>query len=179
MDEERGYAVLCDKFDSRLGVFRFGPQGSSKRSSYASIIYIAIIGAILLPWLWIKHRYGLINDEIDLKNLNPAYLWNHINRLGTTFYELQKQLFGPKKWILLWPVTIAAGILNYKKIFTGPQKYISISLILAFCGYVTFYMISYLDIGFFASKTWGRFLLHFLPLVVLWLAYMLKEDIKL
>lgn len=154
-------------------------KGSSKRSSYAALLYMAIIGIMLSPWIWIKNKYGLVNDEIDLKNLNPVYLWSHINRLGPTFYELQKQLFGPKKWILLWPVAIAAAIVNFKKIFSGVQKYISIYLLLAFCGYITFYMISYVDVVFFASKTWGRFMLHFLPLVLLWLAYMYKEDIKL
>ncbi|MCX5677914.1 MAG: glycosyltransferase family 39 protein [Candidatus Omnitrophica bacterium] len=152
---------------------------TSVKTIYAPILYLAVIGIILAPWIWIKARFGIVNDEINLLNLNPVYLLKQLPKLGPIFYELQKQLFGPKKWILLWPIAIFAAIFNYRKIFTGAQKYISISLILAFCGYVVFYMISYVDVVFFASKTWGRFLLHFLPLLVLWLAYMLKEDIKL
>lgn len=149
------------------------------RTVVAPIIYIAIIGLITAPWLYIKHKYGIVNDEINLANCNPVYLMKQLPKLGPIFYELQKQLFGPKKWILLWPVVIAVIALKWKKLFTGVQKYITISLLLAFCGYILFYMISYVDVVFFASKTWSRFLLHFIPLVVLWLAYILKEDIKI
>jgi hypothetical protein len=51
-------------------------------------------------------------------------------------------------------------------------------ILLALGGYVVFYMISYVDVAFFASKTWARFLLDFLPLAVYLLAVVLKEDIK-
>lgn len=154
-------------------------KGASRKTIYAPILYIAVIGTILAPWIWIKHKFGIVNDEINLLNLNPAYLLKQIHKLGPVFYELQKQLFGPKKWNILWPAAIFVAIFNYRKMFSGIQRYISISLVLAFCGYLLFYMISYVDVVFFASKTWSRFLLHFLPLLVLWLAYMLKEDIKL
>jgi hypothetical protein len=154
-------------------------QGASRKTVYAPILYIAIIGAVLAPWMWIKYKFGIVNEEISLHNLNPVYLSKQLYKIWPIFYELQKQLFGPKKWILLWPVVIAAAIFNYKKIFSGVNRYISISIMLAFCGYVLFYMISCVDVVFFTSKTWGRFLLHFLPLLVLWLAYISKEDIKL
>lgn len=153
-------------------------KGASAKAAYGPILYLTVIGIILAPWIWIKAKFGIVNDEIDILNLNPVYLFKQLHKLGPVFYELQKQLFGPKKWLLLWPIAIFAAMFNYRKIFSGIQKYISISLILAFCGYLVFYMISYVDVVFFASKTWGRFLLHFLPLLVLWLAYMLKEDIK-
>lgn len=154
-------------------------KGASRKSVYASVLYMGIIALIVAPWIWIKHTYGIVNDEINLANLNPVYLVKQLPKLGPIFYELQKQLFGPKKWNILWIVVIAVSIFNFRKLFSGVQKYVSISLVLAFCGYIIFYMISYVDVVFFASKTWSRFLLHFLPLVVLWLAYILKEDIKL
>ncbi len=149
------------------------------KTLFAPIAYIVIVGLLLLPWIWIKHKFGIANDEINLANLNPVYLFNQIHKLVPIFYELQKQLFGPKKWILLWPVVIFAAALNYRKLFKGIRGYISVSIILAFLGYILFYMISYVDVVFFASKTWARFLLHFLPLLVLWLAYILKEDVKI
>lgn len=145
----------------------------------APVLYVFIIALILAPWIWIKQRFGIVNDEISLLNLNPVYLFKQLHKLGPILYEFQKQLFGPKKWILLWPIAIYAAIFHYRKIFAPEVRYISISLILAFCGYVLFYMVSYVDVVFFTSKTWGRFMLHFLPLVVLWLAHILREDIKI
>lgn len=162
-----------------LGCSALSRKDSSAKSIYAPILYIAIIGFLLAPWIWIKHTYGIVNDEINLLNLNPVYLVKQFPKIVPIFYELQKQLFGPKKWNILWLIVIFAALFNYKKLFRGTQKYITISLILAFCGYILFYMISYVDVVFFASKTWSRFLLHFLPLLVLWLAYLLKEDIEI
>lgn len=145
----------------------------------APILYVAVIGLILAPWIFIKHKFGISNDEINLANLNPIYLSKQVHKLIPIFYELQKQLFGPKKWLILWPIVMFVAAFNYRKLFKGTQGYITISIVLAICGYVLFYMISYVDAAFFASKTWSRFLLHFLPLVVLWLAYILKEDVKI
>jgi hypothetical protein len=34
------------------------------------------------------------------------------------------------------------------------------------------------DVSFFASKTWARFLLDFLPLAVYLLALLLKDDVE-
>ncbi|MFH1190137.1 MAG: hypothetical protein V1682_05535 [Candidatus Omnitrophota bacterium] len=149
------------------------------KSVYAPAVYAAVIILILAPWLWVKQRCGLVNGEVSLAGLNPVYLAGQLYKLGPILYELQKQLFGPKKWLILWPVVIYAAIFRHKSIFASGQRYISISLILAFCGYVICYMISPLDVAYFASKTWARFMLHFLPLAVLWLARMLKEDIKI
>ncbi|MBU0880715.1 MAG: glycosyltransferase family 39 protein [Candidatus Omnitrophica bacterium] len=154
-------------------------KDTSWKVTIAPVMYVFIIALILAPWIWVKQRFGIVNDEISLFNLNPVYLFKQLYKMGPILYEFQKQLFGPKKWILLWPIAIYAAIFHSRKIFAPEQRYISISLILAFCGYVLFYMVSYVDVVFFTSKTWGRFMLHFLPLVVLWLAHMLKEDIKI
>ncbi len=154
-------------------------KDTSWKVALAPVRYVFIIALILAPWIWIKQRFGIVNDEISLLNLNPVYLSRQLYKIGPILYEFQKQLFGPKKWLLIWPIVIYAAIFHCRKIFAPEQRYISISLILIFCGYVLFYMVSYVDVVFFASKTWGRFMLHFLPLTVLWLAYMLKEDIKL
>ncbi|MBN2453513.1 MAG: glycosyltransferase family 39 protein [Candidatus Omnitrophica bacterium] len=154
-------------------------KGGSNKPVYAAALYAFIIVLIILPWAFIKRKYGIINDEINLANLNPLYMVRQLHKLGPILYELQKQLFGPKKWLILWPAVIAVAALKYKELFKGVTGYITASLVLAFCGYIVFYMISYVDVVFFASKTWSRFLLHLLPLTILWLACLLKEDIKL
>ena len=162
-----------------LGCSILSRKDSSAKSVYAPIIYAGVIGLILAPWIWIKHTYGIVNEEISLANLNPVYIIKQSYKIVPILYELQKQLFGPKRWNMFWIIVMLVSAFNYKKLFKGMQKYITMSLAMAFFGYILFYMISFVDVVFFTSKTWGRFLLHFLPLVVLLLAYLLKEDIKI
>lgn len=143
------------------------------------VLYAAIVIAVSLPWAWAKARWHIANDEINLANLNPAYLAHQAGKIGPIFYELQKQLFGPKKWNILWPAFFLALVLGRKLVFSGPRKYLLTLIALALAGYVAMYMISYVDVVFFASKTWSRFMLDFLPVVVLLMAMLLKEDIRL
>ncbi|MCM8761524.1 MAG: glycosyltransferase family 39 protein, partial [Candidatus Omnitrophica bacterium] len=138
---------------------------------YGSVIFIA-----LFPWNLAKGIWHISNDEINLANINPANLIKQAGKLMPIFYELQKQLFGPKKWNILWPAFFLVLAIHHKKLFTRTQKYLTSSVVLAVGGYIIFYMISYVDVVFFASKTWSRFLIHFLPVVMLLMAMLLKED---
>jgi Dolichyl-phosphate-mannose-protein mannosyltransferase len=148
-------------------------RGRSWRTVRSLALYLSIIFVIMLPWAWIKKSAGIVNGEIDLVNLNPSY------KIGPIFYEFQKQFFGPKKWNILFPVAAFIMIVNYKKLFKGVCKYIAISLVLSVAGYIVFYMISRVEINYFLGKTWSRFLIHFLPVVVYYLAILLKDDIKI
>ena len=166
------YSVLVFVFVASKG------RKVEKRDILSAVMYSGIIFLICLPWALIKARWHITNDEIALSNLNPVNLVKQLNKLGPIAYEFQKQLFGPKKWNILWPVTIIVLLLNYKKAFAMPARYVLAMIAMALGGYVVFYMISYVDVVFFASKTWARFMLDFLPLAVYLLAVILKEDIK-
>lgn len=151
---------------------------TSRKDILYAAIYPCIILLISLPWLLIKARFHIVNSEIDLANLNPVNLVGQIGKLGPVFYELQKQVFGPKKWNILWPALMVILAFNYRRIFKAPQFYMLAAVVLALAGYILFYMISYVDVVFFASKTWSRFLLDFLPVAVYLLAVLLKEDVN-
>lgn len=141
--------------------------------------YPVIIVLISLPWLYIKKTYGLVNHEIDLANVNPVYVVAQLHKMVPIVYEFQKQFFGPKKWLLIWPVAAAVIIIYFRKAFAGVGKYMALSLALAISGYILFYLISYVDVVFFVGKSWSRFLLHFLPLVIYWIAFTLKDEINI
>jgi hypothetical protein len=157
----------------------FNGRKINKKEIAWLFIYMGTIFLISLPWLLIKKQAHIVNTEIDLANANPVNLVKQFYKLGPIFYEFQKQFFGPKKWNIIWPVAALAIIFNLKSAFKGIGKYIALSLFLAISGYILFYMISYVDVRFFVGKTWARFLLHFLPLVVYWLAVMLKDEVKI
>ena len=163
-----------------LGVFT---AFNLKKIDKGNILYVAaypvIIVAVLFPWLWVKKAHGITNSEINLLNINPQYLLAQIHKFNPIFYEFQKQFFGPKKWNIFWPAAAFIIAVNYRKAFAGAQKYIALSLLLAISGYVLFYLISYVEVVYFLGKTWSRFLIHFLPVVVYWLALILKDEVKI
>ncbi len=139
-------------------------------------VYIATLCAISLPWALIKANLGIANDEIDMRNINPVYLAGHIGRIGPVLYEFQKEFFGPKKWNIFWPSCAITMAFAYKRLFTGVRMYIAAYIALAIIGYIVFYIVSYVDVRFFAGKTWSRFLVHFLPIVLYYVAHIMKEE---
>jgi hypothetical protein len=157
-------------------VFRF--RRVSMKDIFCAFAYSGIILCVTLPWAAVKAKWGIANEEIALANLNPANLARQLPKLGAVFYELQKQLFGPKKWNIFWPAFMIALALRAKRLLRPPQAYLAAMIALALAGYALMYMISYVDVSFFASKTWARFLLDFLPLAVYLLALLLKDDVE-
>jgi hypothetical protein len=142
-------------------------------------LYVLTVVLILSPFLWIRNAEHLVNTDIESGGAGPAYMIKQFYKLGPILYEFQKEFFGPKKWNILWPIIALAFIFRFKNAFRGIQKYAAVSIMLAILGYVSIYMISRIDITFFVEKTMSRFLIHFMPLAVYWLAMLLKEDINI
>lgn len=151
----------------------------SRKDIIYLFVYASIISLIYFPWWWLKRTAGLINIDVGAIDASPFNLAKQFYKIGLIVYEFQKQLFGPKKWNILWFIIIFVFIYNYKKAFRGRNKYITLSIFFAILGYVFFYLVSAVEISYFLSRTWSRFLLHFLPVVIYWLANMLKEDVQL
>lgn len=151
----------------------------STKDIIAPFLYVAVIFTILLPWLVVKHSAHLVSTDVAEIYLNPLCMAKQLYKFGPILYEFQREAFGPKKWNMVWIAVLFAAAFNFKKIFRGELKYVSIMLMLTVCGYVYFYLISSVEITFFLTKTWSRFLIHFLPIAVYWLALILKDDIKI
>ncbi len=149
-----------------------------KKKLFHLFSYISIIAIISLPWLWIKGSVHLANDEVQFANLNISYLSKQYYKIVPIIYEFQKQTFGPKKWNILWLIMIFVLGFKYKDMFKKNQRYISIAMSLTILGYVLSYIISRSEIHYALGATWSRFLLHFLPIVMYWLANIVKEDIE-
>jgi len=161
-------------------VFVFtGRKPARKRGAVAVLVYAGILLAINLPWLLIKAAAHITNTDVDVMNIDPVNFVKQIYKITPILYEFQKEFFNPKKWLIVWPAAVAVFILNYKKAFAGTaRRFTALSVILAVLGYMWFYMISNLDVRFFAGKTWARFLIHFLPMVVYWMALVACGDDK-
>lgn len=151
----------------------------SRKDLSCLFLYIMVIVMILAPWLYIKSAAHLTNTDVGKIDTGLRSLGNDLYKLKTILYEFQKQIFGPKKWNILWIVLFLSIIFNLKSALRGVRKYIALYLAIIISGYILIYMIAPIDVTFFVKKTWSRFLLHFLPIVIYWLSLMLKDDIKL
>ncbi|MCX5667106.1 MAG: glycosyltransferase family 39 protein [Candidatus Omnitrophica bacterium] len=98
-------------------------------------------------------------------------------RIPAILYEYQIQFFGPKKWNMIWMLFIAGFILGFKKIFSKEIFPVTLAILLVFSGYSIVYMLSSAPQGFgwHLSTSGSRLFLHFVPMVVLWLALIFKE----
>ena len=151
----------------------------NKRDVLNALLYIVIILSILAPWLWVKFSANLVNSDVGSTTIDQLNLIKQSHKIWPICYEFQRQVFGPKKWNMIWIVIISAGVVYHKKIFAGNQKHITISLILIVSGYIFAYLIGKDDIQHMVGTTWSRMLIHFLPLAVYWLACLLKGEIKI
>jgi len=150
-----------------------------KREILLAGLFVLTVIIMLFPFFLVRSAAHLVNTDVESGGAGPAYIIRQFYKLGPILYEFQKEFFGPKKWNILWPMIALTLIFRFRRAFRGIQKYASLSIAMAVLGYVTVYMVSRLDTSFFVAKTWSRFLIHFMPLAVYWLAMMLKEDIEL
>lgn len=153
-------------------------RNAMKRSVLSFFLYIGIILLILAPWLWVKYAANLINSDVGSTTLSQLNIIKQAHKVWPIFYEFQRQIFGPKKWNIIWIALIFSMVFYRKKILTKDQKYITISLILIISGYIFVYLIGRDDIRHMVGTTWSRMLIHFLPLAVYWLASLLKDEAR-
>ncbi len=157
-----------------------GANGVAREVIGAGAVYIGIVSIISLPWALIKRSANLVNADIASGGFIPTgILQEASHKIAPIIYEFQKQFFGPKKWNILWPIILLALVFNYKKIFSGITKYITMSLLFAVLGYIFFYLASPVEINYFLSRTWSRFIIHFLPMVIYLAAYLMKEELDI
>ncbi|MDP2912474.1 MAG: hypothetical protein Q8N91_00515 [Candidatus Omnitrophota bacterium] len=141
--------------------------------------YLMIIALISAPWFLVKWRYGLTNSDVSMPSSPVIFvLFKNLWKMGPMAYDFQKQIFGPKKWNIIWILALATFALKSKRAFGPVMKYITISILAVIAGYFAVYAVSRIDIRFLLRTTWSRFILHFLPLVVYWLARMWREDMN-
>ena len=163
-----------------LAIYYMTRRRRHARAAIASLgIYAFIVGAVSLPWWWAKKAYHIVNSDIVFGAFNLMHPLRQLYKIGPIVYEFQKQLFGPKKWNVIWFIVLFAAWYRWRKATRGVNVYVALLIICAVGGYLACYTISHVEINYFLSKTWSRFLLHFLPVVVYWLARTLREDIKL
>jgi hypothetical protein len=137
------------------------------------LVYIAASAMTILAYLKVLTIFG-ISLNADFSTVKPDML-TALKRIPAILYEYQVQFFGPKKWNIIW-ILFLAGILTYlKKTFSGAMRFPTLAIFFVLAGYTVIYMITPQNFAWHLSTTVSRLFLHFLPVVVLWLALYYKE----
>ncbi|OGW77869.1 MAG: hypothetical protein A3K16_02320 [Omnitrophica bacterium RIFCSPLOWO2_01_FULL_45_24] len=169
--------VYCAANILLLLIFLFiNRRGIKKKDILSGLLYICVILLILTPWLWVKFTANLVNSDVGSTTLSELNIIKQSYKAWPILYEFQRQIFGPKKWNIIWIAAFIAMAVYRKKIFADGQKYITISLILTVSGYIFAYLIGQDEIRHMVGTTWSRMMMHFLPLTVYWLAYLIKDE---
>jgi hypothetical protein len=102
----------------------------------------AAVAVILLPWRAFVAAHNLKNPEYSLGNaVNPAYLYDHADRLGATLRSVVGHAFS-LDWGLLVPLGLAAIVLAF---LTGHRRlalFASLWTLLSFAGIILVFWIS-------------------------------------
>jgi hypothetical protein len=146
---------------------------SYRSAAKQTLIYIAASAIIIFAYLKMLAIFGIsLND--DFRMAKPDML-TALKRMPAILYEYQIQFFGPKKWNIIW-IIFLAGILTYlKRAFSGGMRFPTLAIFFVLAGYTAIYMITPQNFAWHLSTAVSRLFLHFLPIVVLWLALYYKE----
>ena len=138
--------------------------------AYALVIFIAT-----LSFSMFKSHNNLVNENFNFSMVTIRNLTANLNRLPMIFYEYQKQIFGFKKWNIIWIMSILILFKYFKSAFRGNLKYVTAAIFLFLLGYTSVYIFSAVELDFFLRKSFSRFLLHILPITVFWTVLLAKK----
>jgi len=146
-----------------------------KKDIIQFLILIFVILLTITGWEAVKIENNLTNENINVSMLRPEVFIPNLYKIPKVLYEYQKQLFGFKKWNLIWILFFILLIKEFKRSFSGNVKYLTYVFCMFLCLYTLVYIFSVVDVRFLVSKTFSRFLLHILPVAVFWMAIVSGE----
>jgi hypothetical protein len=148
----------------------------TKREIVPLSLYVLVIFAGFLSWGMFKSGISAVNENFNLSMVNFSNLTANLGKLPAILYEYQKQLFGFKKWNIVWILFIIVLFKEFRRAFSGDTKYVALIPFLFLLGYTFVYIFSAVEIDFFLRKTFSRFLLHILPITVFLIALLVKHE---
>ncbi|MDD3296592.1 MAG: glycosyltransferase family 39 protein [Candidatus Omnitrophica bacterium] len=170
-----GMPLLLVNFLVFLMFIFFGKSYKKREDVKNFFLYLSIVVALLIPALalkWITSA-GLENHTVNALAFSNFQLSN-IKRIPMILYSYQKQFFGIKRWNILWIIFFGTALCRFRKLLEGDKKYLTIGISLIFAGYTAVFILSpgpQEDL-----RTVSRLFLHFLPLIVFFVAEFLIPD---
>ncbi|MBD3379640.1 MAG: hypothetical protein GF408_04165 [Candidatus Omnitrophica bacterium] len=139
----------------------------------------AITGSIALCWIFFRAAVAGSNSDIDPSLLTPDRVMQNVRDLPVLLNLFQQEVFGPKKWNILWVLFFASLFFGRKKLFGGEVKYMTLFLAVSSAGYLAGYMLTTgNNLFFYVNTTISRFMLHFTGICIFYMAFMMKDTVE-
>lgn len=139
-------------------------------------LFFLITIAIAFSWIGYRSYLGLVNENFNFSMMSFKTFISNFNKIPHMLYEYQRQIFGFKKWNIMWITILFLFVTRFKRCISRDVLYPTLTIIMFFAGYSFMYIFSTVEIKYFLRVTTSRFLLHILPLCIFWIAYMTKKD---
>lgn len=163
-----------------LSFILFGKKENRGNAFKAFIFYIFMLALLFLPMFLLKKAIcaDIPHHAISMKALS-GFKFENFSRIQPIMYNYQKLFFGLKHWLIIWVLFIISVLLACKRgiLFSKEIKFITIAIMLIFAGHNIAFLIC-LNMQQILPTTLNRLLLHFLPLVIFFIArvFMLEEN---
>lgn len=150
-----------------------------KRALRDGVLAAAIIGAIALPWFYVKISSGAVNSDLDITALTAARLIRNIKDIPVLLNLFQQEVFGPKKWNIFWVMFFASVIWKHRNLWRGENIYIALFLAVSAAGYFAGYMATTGEnLFFYVNTTISRFMIHFAGVSAILMWALVYEDAR-
>jgi hypothetical protein len=163
-----------------LSFVLFGESENRSKIFKTFIFYIITLALLSLPMFLLKKVTcaNIANHTISINTFSNFKLENFW-RIPSIIYAYQKQFFGIKSWNLVWILFIISVFMACRRrvLFNKEVKFLAIAIGFIFLAYTSVYMVSPLvgeDI-----RTVSRLLLHFLPLVIFFIACIFRHEMEM
>jgi hypothetical protein len=151
-------------------------QRKGKAGWKAWFLYGIILLALEGPWLIYRTSLQVHNDVINQEAILSNLTWGNLKRIGPILYHYQSQVFGIKNWNIVWIVFLGSLLYRFRRILHSQAKYILAPIFLAGLTYTWVYFITPRDVAWHLKTSASRVFLHFLPLVIFFLADVYVEE---
>ncbi|MDD5496548.1 MAG: glycosyltransferase family 39 protein, partial [Candidatus Omnitrophica bacterium] len=169
--------ILAGFFVITLLVLR---EKDKKRSLMdIAVFYLIPLAVTVAPWMLVKHVLGVSNSDIELSKLTAAQFQENVRHIPFISNKFQQEIFGPKKWNILWIAVLGFTVLRFRKTKEPYVGIIGVFILLnLFIYFSSFMVLTGKNIYFHVNTTMSRLMMHFSGLSLFFLAFLVKDDIE-
>jgi len=102
-------------------------------------------------------------------------VFSRIGRLPTILDQYQMQIFGPKKWNLIWVVVAILFFVNIKRVFNKHLLPVTVLVLSLTLGYMMIYFLTIDAYEWVLEKSLSRLMIHHVAIVTFYSALLFKE----
>lgn len=162
-----------------IAVFMHGEKDKRLHLGNIAVFYMVPLAVVMAPWILIKHSLGVSNSDIELSKLTASKFLDNVKHIPFILNKFQQEIFGPKKWNILWIAVVAFSVLRFRKSKDDRAWMIGIFILINLLIYLgSFMVLTGKDIYFHVNTTMPRLMMHFSGLSLFFLAFLLRDDIR-